>query len=80
MWSGLTPAERADTGAGVTLIGRWHNSAEYTGVAIFETSDASALFRYLGRWNPVMDLEVSPVVDDEESAAIGKQVIADQRG
>ena len=26
-------------------------------------------------WNPHMDIELTPVVDDEEAAAIGKQII-----
>lgn len=69
-WASLTPGQRADVGEGVTMIGRWHNSAEYTGVAIFETDDVSALYRYLGRWNTAMDMDVAAVLDDEESAAL----------
>ena len=76
-WCSLTPEQRADVGDDVTLIGRWHNSAEYTGVAVFETENLSALYRYLGRWNPVMDLEVGPVLDDEESAEAGRAILAD---
>ena len=42
-----------------------------------ETTDLIALNRYLGQWNPVLDLEVVPVLDDEESAAAAKQILAD---
>jgi hypothetical protein len=76
MWSGMTPKERADLGPGLKLIGRWHNLAEYTGVAIFEATDAAALSAYIGRWNPVMDIDIGPVLDDEESAATGKVIVA----
>ena len=74
-WVGLSAEDRANVGPGVRLIGRWHNLAEYTGVAIFETDDVSALSTYLGQWNPVMDLQVSPVLDDEESAAAGQAML-----
>ncbi len=79
-WCSMTPEERGYGGEGVTLVGRWHNSAEMTGVGIFEANDLAALYRYLGQWNPVMDLVVAPVLDDEESAAVGCQVLADLGG
>jgi DNA invertase Pin-like site-specific DNA recombinase len=37
----------------------------------------AALTRYLGGWNPAMDLEVEPVLDDEESAAAGSMILSD---
>lgn len=56
----------------VKLIGRWHNLAEGTGVAIFESDSAEALATYSLGWNRYMDMEVSPVVDDDEARTIGK--------
>lgn len=79
-WVGLGRKGRADTGRGVRLIGRWHSSADYTGVAIFEAKDIRDLYRYLGKWNLVMDLNVVPVLDDEESARLGRAVISDMKG
>ena len=76
-FSSMTPQERADVGQGVKLIGRWHNSAEGTGVGIMEAADTASLYRYLAQWAPVMDLDVAPVLDDEEAAALGKQVLAE---
>ena len=67
-------------GKGVKLIGRWHNSAEYTGVAIFQAKDIKDLFIYLGRWSSVMDLNVVPVVEDEESARVGRAVLNELKG
>jgi len=71
-WCSLTPEERADTGPDVKLIGRWHNEAEFTGVVILETDNLTALSTYLMQWNHVMDMDIAPVLDDEESAAAGK--------
>ena len=80
VWASMTPEQRADVGEGVTMIGRWHNSAAYAGVAILETDDVAALYRYLGRWNTHMDMEVAAVLDDEESAAVAQDVLADLAG
>ena len=74
-WSSMSAKERADTGEGVKLIGRWHDTASRTGVAIMETTDLMSLQRYLGQWNPSMDLDIAPVLDDEESAAIGQALV-----
>ena len=76
VWAAMTPEERADTGDNVRLIGRWHNSAEYTGVAILETDDPMALFAYLQPWSLMMDFDVAPVLDDEESAALSRAAVA----
>lgn len=75
LWCSMSPEERADTGPGVKMIGRWHNEAAFTGVAILETDDAKALSAYLLQWNHLMDLDVAPVLDDEEAAAVGKQAL-----
>jgi len=42
-----------------------------------EATDLAALNRCLGQWNPFMDMDVAPVLDDEESAAVAKTVVAD---
>jgi len=76
-WAGMTPEERADAGEGVKIIGRWHDTASRCGMGIFEATDLIALNRYLGQWNPVMDMEVAPVLDDEETAALGEALIDD---
>jgi hypothetical protein len=77
VFSSMTPAQRADAGPGVKMIGRWHDTAARTGVAIMEATDLAALHRYLNRWNPSMDIEVSPVLDDEEAASLGRAVLSD---
>jgi hypothetical protein len=42
-------------------------------------SDLAARNRYLGRWNPFMDMDIAPVLDDEESAAAAKSIVTDHR-
>lgn len=75
-WCSLTPEQRADAGPDVKIIGRWHNEAEFTGVVILETDNLLALSEYLLQWNHFMDMEIAPVLDDEESAAVGKRLLA----
>lgn len=71
-FSAMTESDdEADTGEGVTLIGRWHDLASFTGIAICESDDAAAVHRWLLNWNSVIDVEVSPVLDDAEARAVG---------
>ncbi len=76
-WIEMSPQERANTGDGVKMIGRWLDMAGRTGVLIVESNDLAAVHRYIGHWNPYMDIELTPVVDDEESADIARQIVAD---
>jgi hypothetical protein len=69
-WSGMTPKERAAGGPGVTIIGRWHDMVARRGMAVFEATDLAALNKYLGQWNPFKDIDIAPVLDDEESATV----------
>lgn len=60
----------ADTGPDVSVIGRWHNVAEGTGVAICESDSASAVYRWGLNWIPVLDLKIEPVLDDDETREV----------
>lgn len=62
----------ADGGPNIKIIGRWHDMAGGTGVAIFETTDAAAIEAYMINWNPMMDLQTTPVVMDEEAKSIAR--------
>ena len=75
----MTPADRANAGDGVKIIGRWHDTAARTGVIIMESNDLAAVQRYTGQWNPYMDIELVTVLDDEETAAVGRQIVADNK-
>jgi hypothetical protein len=63
--------EEALMGDGLKLIGRWHNLQEGSGAAVYEATDPAALANYSLHWNQFMDLDVSPVLDDEETRALG---------
>jgi len=73
----MTPEERANAGEGVKIVGRWHDTASRIGVAIMQSTDLLALQRYLGQWNPSMDIEIAPVLDDEETAAFAQALVED---
>ena len=72
-FSAMTPDEdAADHGPKIELIGRWHDLAQFTGVAIFETDDPQAIAAWVLKWNDVLDLEVVPVLDDDEAREVAK--------
>jgi hypothetical protein len=60
--------------AGVQMIGRWHG-ASGRGVAIVETTDAKALYTWVEQWSDLLELEVTPCLDDAE----GGEVLASVR-
>jgi hypothetical protein len=67
----MTPDDdTADSGPDVSVIGRWHNLGEGTGVAVCESDSADALYRWALNWAPVLDLTVEPVLDDAEARAV----------
>jgi len=78
-WVSMSPQERANAGEGVKIIGHWHNVAARNGVVILESNDLAAVQRYIGQWNPYMDIDLAPVLDTEESAAVARQIIADSK-
>ena len=61
----------------VKTIGRWHDLVRGCGVAIFETEDTEALNLALLPWTDLCDIDLVPVLDDEESAALGRAVVED---
>ena len=72
-FSKMTPDdEKADLGEKIKLIGRWHDVAQSKGVAIIEADNTEAIFSWTLNWNGILDLELSPVLDDAETRAFGK--------
>jgi Protein of unknown function (DUF3303) len=71
----LTPEEdQAERGDEIKLIGRWHDPIRGTGVVIVETDSAEALSSWALNWNDVMDIDIVPVLDDQETWALGKKL------
>lgn len=56
--------------SGVTMLGRWHGAQGNGGFLVAETEDATALARWLQDWTDLVAFEVTPVVTDEEFAAV----------
>jgi hypothetical protein len=76
-FSRMTSADdSADRGEKIKLIGRWHDLQRFTGVAICETDDAQAIAAWALNWNNVLDIEATPVLDDDECRAVGKRKFA----
>ena len=61
-----------DGGDKVRMIGRWHDVSGGTGVVIYECEDPQAMASWSLNWTTMMDIEITPVVTDDEAKAIGK--------
>ena len=65
----MTPEQdAADRGSRIKQIGRWHDLARGRGVVICESESAEAV----ANWNSLLDADVVPVLDDNETRALGK--------
>lgn len=62
----------ADGGPKIKLLGRWHDMATGSGVAVWESDDPQAMALYSLNWNDALDIDVVPVVDDATARAISK--------
>ena len=60
-------------GPTIKFIGRWHDIPRLRGVLVFETDDTEALNLWILKWNSVCDIEVVPVVEDDEAHATMKK-------
>ena len=76
-FTALSLQEQKNAGEGATMIGRWHDAAGRKGVVIFEANSVTPVQRYVGLWNAYCDIEITPVVDDEEATVVYRQIIAD---
>ena len=59
-----------DLPEGLTLIGRWHNSAGINGTQIFETDDIMLLYNWMTNWTDVLVFECDAVVEDEDAGKL----------
>ena len=58
---------------GVTLVGRWHDVAAGSGALICESDDISAVQSFALNWSGVLNIEIRPVVDDNEAKTMLKR-------
>ena len=71
-FSGMTDEDQRASLGDVKLIGRWHDVVGFTGVAICEADTAEAVSAWLLNWNTIIDIDVVPCLDDEETRALGR--------
>ena len=69
----MSDADDAADHPGVNLIGRWHDLASGGGILICESDDLSAVEAWTWNWNGVLDIEVTPVLDDDECKTVIKK-------
>jgi hypothetical protein len=63
--------------AGVRMIGRWHDFAGRNETVTVESNDLAAVNRWVRKWNSYIETDLTPVFDDEESAAIVRDIVAE---
>ena len=54
---------------GVKLLGRWHGMSGQ-GFAITESSDAKAMYLYRAQWGDLLDMAVTPCLEDADAGAV----------
>ena len=69
----MTDADDEADHPGVKLIGRWHDLVAVGGWLICESDDISAVQSWALNWSGVLNIEVRPVVDDNEAKTMLKK-------
>ena len=64
--------DQADHGDSIRVIGRWHDLAGFTGVAICESDDAAAVANWCLNWNAVLDVDVKMVLSEHWPLSTGR--------
>jgi Protein of unknown function (DUF3303) len=73
LFSAMTPEQdAADRGSQVKQIGRWHDVVRGRGVTICESDSAAAVSNWCLNWSGLLNLDIAPVLDDNETRAMGK--------
>ena len=53
---------------GLTMIGRWHAPGSAHGWVLVEGNDPKPLYEHITQWANLLELQVTPVVEDSEAA------------
>ena len=59
---------------GLTAIGRWHAPGSYRGWLLCETDDLVALSQHAAEWAPMLDIEITPIIEDDEAGEAAARV------
>ena len=54
--------------AGLKILGRWHGPGSVNGWALVESDDPKAVYEHVAQWASLLDLEVTPVLEDADAA------------
>ena len=54
---------------GVELLGRWHGMSGQ-GFAVAQSSDPKALFQYRAQWADLLEMAVTPCLEDADAGAV----------
>ena len=60
--------------AGVKLLGRWTRADFNGGYDLLESDDPQALVEFSLMWSDIMDIEIVPIVEDEQLAEVLKRI------
>jgi hypothetical protein len=75
-FAGMNEEEAASEFGDLKVIGRWHDLIGLTGVAIVETANPESLNAWLIQWNDIVDIQTTPVLDDDEAREFVRKALA----
>ncbi len=52
------------------MISRWHCAQGLKGFILAETTDATAIAKWVQDWTDLLSFEVTPVINDEQIARV----------
>jgi hypothetical protein len=55
---------------GAATLGRWHKADMTGGFHLIESTQIGLVFQHVAEWSDLLECEVSPVLEDAESAAV----------
>jgi hypothetical protein len=58
---------------GAKLLGRWTRADFSQGYDLLESNDATALTEFALQWSDLMQLEITPVIEDKELSELVKK-------
>ena len=64
---GLSPVPSRHVAQGMTSLGRWHSPGSVRGWHLVE-GDPVAIADHVAQWAPLAELEITPVLEDEDAA------------
>ncbi len=65
---------------GVALLGRWHAPGSMHGFVLFETDDLTALAAHQAEWSDVVEINLTPVIEDEQAGEAMARMQAVRKG